>query len=392
MMKKIPTIISSENDKNPTFTHKDIYDTKTYQSKKLKLPMVLGKSLEGKPVVEDLATLPNLLVIGEGPDTSNALHAMILSLINKLTVDTCRMIMIDPKMLELAMYEGIPYLLAPVVYDAKRGVEALKWAVGEMEQRYMKLARLGVRNIEGHNKRIEKAKASGEQITRNIQTGFAPDTGQPLFKEEVINLTTMPTIVIIIDEIADLMLTARDEVEGHLQRLSLMSRAVGIHLIVGTQSPSDHMMTQMVKANFPARLVCKLSSKEQSKQLLGETGAELLSGTGDRLYRAGGSQTTQVQGAFVSDEEVEEAVKLAKIQGASEYTVSFTEEQVEEDELYDKAVDIIQRDGNVSISNIQRSLKIGYNRAAHLLEMMEENGVISAPSRTGKREILVPKK
>jgi S-DNA-T family DNA segregation ATPase FtsK/SpoIIIE len=327
-----------------------------------------------------------------------------MSLLYRHTPEQCRLIMIDPKMLELSIYDGIPHLLTPVVTDPSKAVVALKWAVREMEQRYKNMSKMGVRNIDGFNNRVRQSLAKGEAVTRTVQTGFDPETGDPIYEQEELNLEPMPYIVIIVDEMADLMMVAGKDIEGAIQRLAQMARAAGIHLIMATQRPSVDVITGTIKANFPTRMSFQVTSKIDSRTILGEMGAEQLLGMGDMLYMAGGGRTQRVHGPFVADEEVEEVVKHLKLQGVPDYLEAVTEETEEEQAaasgsgsgsdgegtLYDKAVDIVLRDRKASTSYIQRRLSIGYNRAATLIEQMEQEGVISAANHAGKREILVP--
>ena len=333
---------------------------------------------------------------------------MILSLLYKLRPEECRMIMIDPKMLELSVYDGIPHLLSPVVTDPKKAVVALKWVVGEMEERYRKMSKMGVRNIEGYNGRVRDALSKGEMFKRTVQTGFDEDTGEPIFETEEFKPEVMPFIVVIVDEMADLMMVAGKEIEACIQRLAQMARASGIHLIMATQRPSVDVITGTIKANFPTRISFHVTSKIDSRTILGEMGAEQLLGMGDMLYMAGGSKITRVHGPFVSDEEVEEIVRHLKSFGPPAYAASVLDGPDEdkesdidlvlglggntdgEDALYDQAVAVVVRDRKCSTSYIQRKLGIGYNKAARLVEQMEEAGLVSTANHVGKREILVP--
>ena len=374
-----------------------------------KLPLALGKNISGDPVVASLAKMPHLLIAGTtGSGKSVAINTMILSLLYKLTPDECRMIMIDPKMLELSVYDGIPHLLSPVVTDPKKAVVALKWVVGEMEERYRKMSKMGVRNIDGYNGRVKDALAKGENFKRTVQTGFDDETGDPVFETEEFKPESMPYIVVIVDEMADLMMVAGKEIEACIQRLAQMARASGIHLIMATQRPSVDVITGTIKANFPTRISFQVTSKIDSRTILGEMGAEQLLGMGDMLYMAGGGKITRVHGPFVSDEEVEEIVNHLKSFGAPEYVSGVVEgpdddkeseiDQVlglggntdGEDALYDQAVAIVLRDRKCSTSYIQRKLAIGYNKAARLVEQMEDAGMVSQANHVGKREILVP--
>jgi len=371
-----------------------------------KLAIALGKTIGGEPVIVDLARMPHLLVAGTtGSGKSVAINTMILSLLYRLKPEECRLIMVDPKMLELSVYDNIPHLLTPVVTDPKKAVVALKWAVREMEDRYKKMSKLGVRNIDGYNARVGDAQAKGETITRTVQTGFDRETGEAVFEHEEMSLSTLPYIVVIVDEMADLMLVAGKDIEGAIQRLAQMARAAGIHLIMATQRPSVDVITGTIKANFPTRISFQVTSKIDSRTILGEQGAEQLLGQGDMLYMAGGGRISRVHGPFVSDREVEDIVAHVKTQGAPQYLDAITsEDDVGEDgeaplpgsmdaeeggDLYDRAVNIVLRDKKCSTSYIQRRLSVGYNKAASLVERMEQEGVVSAPNHAGKREILV---
>jgi DNA segregation ATPase FtsK/SpoIIIE, S-DNA-T family len=370
-----------------------------------KLAMALGKDIGGEPVVADLAKMPHLLVAGTtGSGKSVAINTMIASLLYRLTPEECRFIMIDPKMLELSMYEGIPHLLSPVVTEPGKAVVALKWTVREMENRYRLMSNLGVRNIDGYNKRIVEAKAKGSELTRSVQTGFDPDTGKPVIEEVPLDMNPLPYIVVIVDEMADLMLVAGKDIEASIQRLAQMARAAGIHIIMATQRPSVDVITGVIKANFPTRISFQVTSRIDSRTILGEQGAETLLGMGDMLYMAGGGRITRVHGPFVSDQEVETLVAFLKAQGEPEYIETITQEEDEsgggefgdfgaggsdDDQLYQQAVQAVIRDKKISTSYIQRSLRIGYNRAADLMDRMEREGIVSAPNHAGKRELLV---
>jgi S-DNA-T family DNA segregation ATPase FtsK/SpoIIIE len=376
-----------------------------FDGSKAKLALALGKTINGEPVIADLAKMPHLLVAGTtGSGKSVSMNAMILSLLYRLKPDQCRMIMIDPKMLELSVYDGIPHLLAPVVTDPKKAVVALKWAVREMEDRYKKMSKLGVRNIEGFNQRIAIAAKKKEVLTRTVQTGFDHETGEPIFETEELTLEPMPFIMVMIDEMADLMMVAGKDIEGAVQRLAQMARAAGIHVITATQRPSVDVITGTIKANFPTRISFQVTSKIDSRTILGEQGAEQLLGQGDMLYMAGGGRIQRVHGPFVSDGEVEDIVRHLKSQGVPDYLESITDEEEEEggsgfeamaggleesNDLYDQAVAVVLRDRKASTSYIQRRLSIGYNRAASLIERMEKEGVVGAANHAGKREILV---
>jgi len=367
------------------------------------LPLGLGKDIGGGPIIGDLARMPHLLIAGTtGSGKSVGINTMILSLLYKLPPDKCRFIMIDPKMLELSVYDGIPHLLAPVVTDPKKAVVALKWTVREMEDRYQKMSKLGVRNMDGYNERALEAAAKGETISRTVQTGFDSETGKPIYETEEIVPEPMPFIVVIVDEMADLMMVAGKEIEGTVQRLAQMARAAGIHLITATQRPSVDVITGTIKANFPTRISFQVTSKIDSRTILGEQGAEQLLGRGDMLLMAGGGRISRVHGPFVSDGEVEKVVKFLKKQGAPEYVEAVTIEpeeggwdgmagggESEGDDLYRQAVEIVMRDRKASTSYIQRRLSIGYNRAATIIERMEQEGIIGAANHAGKREILL---
>ncbi|WP_343116235.1 DNA translocase FtsK [Ostreiculturibacter nitratireducens] len=388
---------------------REILAARDFGDSNMRLPLALGKDISGEPVVANLAKMPHLLIAGTtGSGKSVAINTMILSLLYKLSPEECRLIMIDPKMLELSVYDGIPHLLSPVVTDPKKAVVALKWVVGEMEERYRKMSKMGVRNIEGYNGRVREALSKGEMFKRTVQTGFDEETGDPVFETEEFMPVALPYIVVIVDEMADLMMVAGKEIEACIQRLAQMARASGIHLIMATQRPSVDVITGTIKANFPTRISFQVTSKIDSRTILGEMGAEQLLGMGDMLYMAGGSRITRIHGPFVSDEEVEEIVTHLKSFGPPEYmsgVVEGPDEEKEadidlvlglggntdgEDALYDQAVQVVLRDRKVSTSYIQRKLGIGYNKAARLVEQMEEEGLVSAANHVGKREILVP--
>ncbi|MBN9025544.1 MAG: DNA translocase FtsK [Rhizobiales bacterium] len=377
-----------------------------FENSKARLPISLGKTIGGEPVVVDLSRMPHLLVAGTtGSGKSVAINTMILSLLYRLTPEECRLIMIDPKMLELSIYDGIPHLLTPVVTDPKKAVVALKWTVREMEDRYRKMSKVGVRNIDGYNARVGQAKARGEILTRTIQTGFDKETGEAIYEQEDLPLDPIPYIVVIIDEMADLMMVAGKDIEGAVQRLAQMARAAGIHVIMATQRPSVDVITGTIKANFPTRISFQVTSKIDSRTILGEQGAEQLLGQGDMLYMAGGGRIQRVHGPFVSDEEVEKIVNHLKLQGRPDYLDAITEDDgegemggdpaasvlggEESNDLYDKAVAVVLRDRKASTSYIQRRLSIGYNRAASLIERMEKEGLVGPANHAGKREILV---
>ncbi|MBI0177315.1 FtsK/SpoIIIE family DNA translocase [Bartonella apis] len=398
--------IELPNPKRQIVYLREIIATKDFYQNKAKLGLALGKTIGGEAVIADLAKMPHLLVAGTtGSGKSVAINTMILSLLYRMTPEQCRMIMVDPKMLELSVYDGIPHLLTPVVTDPKKAVVALKWAVREMEERYRKMAKVGVRNIDGFNERVKEAERKGEQLSRTVQTGFDHETGEPIYETETLDLTTMPYIVVIIDEMADLMLVAGKEIEGAIQRLAQMARAAGIHVIMATQRPSVDVITGTIKANFPTRISFQVTSKIDSRTILGEQGAEHLLGQGDMLFMMGGGRIQRVHGPFVGDEEVEQIVQHLKTQGVPDYLEAVTEESDDDNaddvsggtshfedsqDPYDQAVAVVLRDRRVSTSYIQRRLGIGYNRAATIVERMEAEGLISPANHAGKREILVP--
>ncbi len=399
--------IELPNKRRETVYLREQLSSPEFKKTKAKLAMCLGKTIGGEPVIADLAKMPHLLVAGTtGSGKSVAINTMILSLLYRLGPEKCKLIMIDPKMLELSIYDGIPHLLTPVVVDPKKAVVALKWTVREMEERYKKMSKVGVRNIDGFNTRIAEAAARGEVITRTVQTGFDRDTGEAIYEHEELDLEPMPFIVVIIDEMADLMMVAGKDIEGTVQRLAQMARAAGIHVIMATQRPSVDVITGTIKANFPTRISFQVTSKIDSRTILGEMGAEQLLGMGDMLYMAGGGRITRVHGPFVDDQEVEDIVNHLKAQGVPQYLEAVTEEDEEEeaggaggggggnmgnsDDPYDQAVAIVLRDRKASTSYIQRRLSVGYNKAASLIERMEQEGLISPANHAGKREILVP--
>ena len=396
--------IELPNSERETVFLREVLASETFEKSKAKLPLVLGKTIGGEPVIADLARMPHLLIAGTtGSGKSVGINAMILSLLYRLPPDKCKMIMIDPKMLELSVYDGIPHLLSPVVTDPKKAVVALKWTVREMEERYKKMSKLGVRNIDGFNQRVVDARDKGEVISRTVQTGFDRETGKAVYETEEMSLDEMPFIVVIVDEMADLMMVAGKDIEGTIQRLAQMARAAGIHIITATQRPSVDVITGTIKANFPTRISFQVTSKIDSRTILGEQGAEQLLGQGDMLHMAGGGRISRVHGAFVSDDEVERIVNHLKKQGVPEYLDVVTEDTEESeidastgmpvnsdtDDLYNRAVNIVLHDRKASTSYIQRRLSIGYNRAATIIEQMEAEGVISAANHAGKRDILV---
>lgn len=393
--------IELPNTKRETVYFRELLETTEFADSQHKLPMALGKDIGGAPIIVDLAKMPHLLVAGTtGSGKSVSINTMIASLLYAHTPDTCKFIMIDPKMLELSVYEGIPHLLAPVVTEPPKAVVALKWVVKEMENRYRSMANLGVRNMEGYNKRIRAAKVKGEELKRTVQTGFDPETGKPIYEDQPLDMNPLPFIVVVVDEMADLMLVAGKDIEGSVQRLAQMARAAGIHIIMATQRPSVDVITGVVKANFPTRISFQVTSRIDSRTILGEQGAEQLLGMGDMLYMAGGGRVTRVHGPFVSDKEVDQLVTFLKSQGEPEYVEEVTLDPEEDDAffepdasdeetmLYQKAVAIVKRDNKASTSYLQRCLRIGYNRAARLIDQMEEEGLISAPNHAGKREVL----
>lgn len=392
--------IELPNKRRQTVFMREMVEDDSYNATQARLPLVLGKDIGGAPVIADLARMPHLLVAGTtGSGKSVAINTMILSLLYKLSPAQCRFIMIDPKMLELSVYDDIPHLLTPVVTEPGKAVVALKWAVREMEDRYRDMSKLGVRNIDGYNQRVKEARAKGEVIMRKIQTGFDPDTGKPVYEEQPLDLNELPYIVVIVDEFADLMLVAGKDVEGAVQRLAQMARAAGIHLIMATQRPSVDVITGTIKANFPTRISFAVTSKIDSRTILGEGGAEQLLGQGDMLYMAAGGKITRVHGPFVSDKDVEEVVTHLKAQASPVYIEDVTEENGGDfsafedteggDDLYRQALEIILREGKASTSFIQRHLQIGYNRAARIIDDMEKRGVVSKANHVGKREILI---
>jgi DNA segregation ATPase FtsK/SpoIIIE, S-DNA-T family len=402
--------IELPNQRRETVYLRELLASQDFEKSKHRLPIALGKTIGGEPVIVDLARMPHLLVAGTtGSGKSVAINTMILSLLYRLKPEQCRLIMVDPKMLELSVYDGIPHLLTPVVTDPKKAVVALKWAVREMEERYKKMSKVGVRNIDGFNARVAEATAKNEIITRTVQTGFDRETGEAIYEQEEMDLAELPYIVVIVDEMADLMMVAGKDIEGAIQRLAQMARAAGIHLIMATQRPSVDVITGTIKANFPTRISFQVTSKIDSRTILGEQGAEQLLGQGDMLYMAGGGRISRVHGPFVADNEVEKIVAHLKMQGQPEYLESITEDEgpgedaeapaqagtpgsmdaEEAGDYYDRAVNIVLRDRKCSTSYIQRRLSVGYNKAASLVERMEKEGVVGPANHSGKREILV---
>ncbi|MGF7156902.1 DNA translocase FtsK [Bartonella heixiaziensis] len=391
---------------------RELIQSNTFRDSHFKLVLALGKGINGEPVIAELAKMPHLLVAGTtGSGKSVAINTMILSILYRMTPEQCRLIMVDPKMLELSVYDGIPHLLTPVVTDPKKAVIALKWVVREMEERYRKMAKLGVRNIDGFNARVALAVKKGETIMCTVQSGFDKESGEMLYHEEAMDLTQLPYIVVIVDEMADLMMVAGKEIENAIQRLAQMARAAGIHLIMATQRPSVDVITGTIKANFPTRISFQVTSKIDSRTILGEQGAETLLGQGDMLHMAGGGRIVRVHGPFVSDKEVESVVAHLKRQGKPHYLATVTDSEdnnndleaadsvsktgttensgEDSEELYVQAVKIVMRDKKCSTSYIQRRLAIGYNKAASLVERMEEEGIVGAANHVGKREILL---
>ncbi len=395
--------IELPNARRDTVFLRSLMASGLYERSKAELPLALGETIGGEPFIADLTRMPHLLVAGTtGAGKSVGINSMILSLLYRHSPDQCKFIMIDPKMLELSIYDGIPHLLAPVVTDPKKAVTALRWTVREMESRYQKMSKLGVRNLAGFNARIAEAKTKGEQLKRTVQTGYDKKTGEPIYESEELSLEHLPYIVVIIDEMADLMMVAGKDIESAVQRLAQMARAAGIHVIMATQRPSVDVITGTIKANFPTRISFQVTSKIDSRTILGEQGAEQLLGQGDMLFMAGGGRVRRLHGPFVSDEEVENIASYLKKQGKPVYLEDITIDSEEDadsggfngastgDTLFDKAVEIIARDRKASTSYLQRRLQIGYNRAATLMERLEEDGIVSAANHAGKREILLP--
>ncbi len=395
--------IEIPNKVRQTVYMRDMLTTRDYEKVQAKLPLILGKDIGGQPIIADLARMPHLLVAGTtGSGKSVAVNTMILSLLYRLPPEKCRFIMIDPKMLELSCYNDIPHLLSPVVTEPGKAVVALKWLVAEMEDRYRSMSKLGVRNIDGYNARLAEAREKGEALMRKVQTGFDPETGKPVYEEQPLDLTDLPYIVVIVDEFADLMLVAGKDVEAAIQRLAQMARAAGIHIIMATQRPSVDVITGVIKANFPTRISFAVTSKIDSRTILGEGGAEQLLGMGDMLYMAAGGQVKRVHGPFSSDADVENVVNFLKTQSEPSYLEDITEgsgdftgeglgdsNEEKVDELYDQAVALVARERKASTSFVQRYLQIGYNRAARIVEEMERQSVIGPANHVGKREVLV---
>jgi S-DNA-T family DNA segregation ATPase FtsK/SpoIIIE len=399
--------IELPNAKRETVYFSEMMGSEAWAKNTARLPLALGKNIGGEPVVTDLARMPHLLIAGTtGSGKSVGINTMILSLLYRFGPEECRFIMIDPKMLELSVYDRIPHLLAPVVTEPPKAIGALKWTVREMEKRYRAMSSIGVRNIAGYNEKLQAARARGEVLTRRVQTGFDPETNKPMFEDQTLALEPLPMIVVVIDEMADLMIVAGKEIEAAVQRLAQMARAAGIHVIMATQRPSVDVITGTIKANFPSRISFQVTSKIDSRTILGEQGAEQLLGQGDLLFMPGGGRVVRVHGPFVSDEEVQRVADWLREQGEPNYIDEVTE-PTEDDEsgglsmsgiagasdseksLFDQAVNMVAREGKCSVSLVQRHLSIGYNKAAKLVEQMEKEGIVSPANHVGKREILV---
>jgi len=397
--------IELPNAKRETVSFSELVASPAFEEQVASLPIILGKNIAGDPVVADLAPMPHLLVAGTtGSGKSVGLNAMILSLLYRLTPEQCKMILIDPKMLELSVYDGIPHLLAPVVTEPPKAIRALKWTVEQMEDRYRMMASLGVRQLSSFNAKVREAKMKGQTLGRRVQTGYDPESGQPQYEMEMLDYDILPQIVVVVDELADLMMTAGKEVEFLIQRLAQKARAAGIHLIMATQRPSVDVITGVIKANLPTRISFAVTSKIDSRTILGEQGAEQLLGKGDMLYMPGGKQIARVHGPFVSDEEVRAVAEHWKSQGTPDYVMAVTEEPEDggytfegqptgeddaETQMFRKAVQVVAESQKASTSYLQRQLRVGYNSAARLIERMEKEGVVSAPDHVGRREVLV---
>ncbi len=397
--------IELPNPKRESVALSELIGSQAYDDQAMSLPLVLGKNIAGDPVIADLAPMPHLLVAGTtGSGKSVGLNCMILSLLYRMGPDECRMILIDPKMLELSVYEDIPHLLAPVVTEPGKAIRALKWTVEQMEERYRMMASLGVRQLSSFNAKVRDAKAKGAQLGRRVQTGYNADTGQPVYETEELEYEVLPQIVVVVDELADLMMTAGKEVEFLIQRLAQKARAAGIHLIMATQRPSVDVITGVIKANLPTRISFQVTSKIDSRTILGEQGAEQLLGKGDMLYMPGGKQIMRIHGPFVSDDEVRLVAEHWRKQGVPDYIQAVTEEPEDggylfdgqpvgeddaETQLYRKAIQTVAESQKASTSYIQRQLRIGYNSAARLIERMEKDGLVGQPDHVGRREVLI---
>ena len=399
--------IELPNEQRETVLLRDLLSSPAYEDTAARLTLALGKDISGEPVVVDLARMPHLLIAGTtGSGKSVALNAMILSLLYRLPPDQCKLILIDPKVIELSVYEDIPHLLSPVVTEPHKAVVALKWVVREMDERYRVMSQLGVRDVFAFNRRLGEAIERGEKLSRRVQTGFEPGTGVPVFEEQPIEMVRLPLIVVVVDEVADLMLTAGKEIEAAIQRLSQKARAAGIHLIVATQRPSVDVLTGVIKANLPSRISFRVSSKIDSRTILGEPGAEQLLGQGDLLFMMPGERITRIHGPLVTDEEVEQVANYLRAQGEPDYVDSVTDESAleaesgalglpfgdpdnGEDAQYAQALQIVAQEGKASTSYLQRRLRIGYNSAARLIERMEADGHVSRPDHVGRRQVLI---
>jgi S-DNA-T family DNA segregation ATPase FtsK/SpoIIIE len=397
--------IELPNPKREAVALSELIASQAFDDQNMSLPLILGKNIAGDPVIADLAPMPHLLVAGTtGSGKSVGLNCMILSLLYRYGPDQCKLIMIDPKMLELSMYDDIPHLLSPVVTEPGKAIRALKWTVEQMEERYRMMANLGVRALPSFNAKVREAKAKGARLGRRVQTGYDADTGQPLYETESLEYDVLPQIVVVVDELADLMMTAGKEVEFLIQRLAQKARAAGIHLIMATQRPSVDVITGVIKANLPTRISFQVTSKIDSRTILGEQGAEQLLGKGDMLYMPGGKQIIRVHGPFVSDEEVRAVAEHWRKQGAPDYVQAVTEEPEDggylfdgqptgeddaETQLYRKAIQIVAESQKASTSYLQRQLRVGYNSAARLIERMEKDGLVGQPDHVGRREVLI---
>jgi S-DNA-T family DNA segregation ATPase FtsK/SpoIIIE len=399
--------IELPNEQRETVYLRDLLSGPAYEDTAVRLTLALGKDISGEPIVVDLARMPHLLIAGTtGSGKSVAINAMILSLLYRLPPDQCKFIMIDPKVIELSVYEGIPHLLSPVVTEPSKAIVALKWVVREMDERYRLMSQLGVRDVFAFNRRLSDAIERGDQLSRRVQTGFEPGTGVPIFEQQAIEMARLPLIVVVVDEVADLMLTAGKEIESAIQRLSQKARAAGIHLIVATQRPSVDVLTGVIKANLPSRISFRVSSKIDSRTILGEPGAEQLLGQGDMLFMMPGERITRIHGPLVTDEEVEQVATYLRTQGEPDYVDAVTDESAleaeggalglpfddpdnGEDVQYAQALQIVAQDGKASTSYLQRKLRIGYNSAARLIERMEADGHVSRPDHVGRRQVLI---